>query len=76
MITEMCGGHPRQMKDGALHERSTSLLGGMLIQRHDIGTRVSQEGADRRHQPGRSAQRSSSRPHVVDRQCRAADWIR
>jgi len=46
-----CGRQPRKMKNGALHGRSAGLLGGMLIQRHDIGPGRGQEGADGRHQP-------------------------
>ena len=69
------GGQPRQMKDGALHERSTGLLGGMLIQRHDVGARVSQERADRGDQSGPVGAAQQQASHVLDRQCRAAERI-
>jgi hypothetical protein len=51
------------------------LLGGVLIQRHDIGTRLSQEALTARHQPapGHAAQQQAS--HVLDGQCGAAGSI-
>jgi len=57
----------RQMKNGALHERSAGLLGRMLIQRHDIGPGVGQEGADGRHQPGPIAAAQQQPAHILDR---------
>ena len=58
-------------KDGALHEHPAGLLRGMVIQRHDIGARLSEERAGRRHQrrPVGAAQQSS--PMSFDRKCRA-----
>jgi hypothetical protein len=44
-------GQAGQMKNPALHEHPTGLGGGILIQRHDIGTSLSQKRAHRRHQP-------------------------
>ena len=40
------GRQPRQVKYRPLHERAAGLLGGMLVQRHDVGARACQESAD------------------------------
>ena len=56
---------PGQMKDGALHERSTGLLGGMLVQRDDVGTRARQERADRGHQTGAVIAAQQQPAHVL-----------
>ena len=69
------GGQTGQMKDGALHERSTGLLGGMLIQRHDVGAGVGQEGADRGHQPRPVGAAQQQPSDVLDRQRHPADRI-
>ena len=52
----------RQVKDGALHEHSTSLLGRMLVQRDDVGACRVRNVLTAATSPGRSAQRSNSRP--------------
>jgi hypothetical protein len=59
------GRQTRQMKDRALHEHSTGLLGRVLVQRDDVGARLGQEGADRCHETAWYA--------LTSRKYRAAD---
>jgi hypothetical protein len=61
---------PRQMKDGPLHEDSTGLLGGMLIQGDDVGTRFGQEAGDRGDQAGPVRATHQQAADVLDRQRR------
>ncbi len=60
-------GQPGQVKDGALHERSTALGGRMLVQRDDVRPGGGQEGTDRGDQT-RSVGAVQQQPaDVVDR---------
>ena len=46
------GGQAGEVEDRPLHEDPAGLLGGVLIQRDDVGPGIGQEGRDRGHQSG------------------------
>ena len=62
------GRQPGQVEYRPLHERAAGLLGGMLIQRHDVGARAGEECTYRRHQ-SRSVGTAQQQPtDILDRQ--------
>ena len=61
-LTRLARRSTREVEDGALHERSAGLCGGMLIQGDDVGPGIGEEPLTAATRPGRSAQRSSNRP--------------
>ncbi len=65
------GRQPGQVKDRALHERAAGLLGGMLVQRHDVGAGAGQEGADRRDQSRAVGAAQQQPADILDRQAPA-----
>ena len=62
------GGQPGQVENRPLHERAPGLLGGMLVQRDDVGPRAGEECTYRRHQPGSIGAAQQKPTHILDPQ--------